>query len=207
MLKIEKTKVIGWEASIRGLRNPMNSWHLSDTRYDCNGFVLSTPVIGEKDLDLMKRLVKAGPEHAKFLRYLTVYADWTGPLYWWKEADTYRAGLEKNSTSTMHRIHAKPFEFKDFSVDHLQAPALMTMARLIDLLNEYRDAYVMTKNKDYWWQMIQMLPSSYNQKRTVMVNYATLRNMYHQRQNHKLDEWHTFCQWVETLPYSELMAE
>ena len=238
MIQIENTEVVGWESAIRGMRNPMNSWDKSDSNFecrDCGGcyynndshtekseYVVSTWCnhqalrLGKNDLDLMKKLVKAGSDHSKFMRMLIVYCDITAPLYWWKEYDTYKVGTVANSCSTMHKIHAKEFTLDDFSHEHLTLydvdgeicrDWLGDLEDLIDDLNLARELFLKTKDKKYWWQMIQLLPSSYNQRRTVELNYAVLRNMYHARKNHKLDEWHTFCEWVESLPYSELITE
>lgn len=217
MINIEKVEVFGWESSIRGLRNPLNSWDKSDSKYH-GGYYY----IGLNDLDLMCRLVKAGTDHSKFMRMINVTFDITAPLYWWKEFDTYKVGTVANSCSTMHKIHAKEFALDDFSHEHLSgetdylwvnAEGEKYMCSAYDfcqitcaVLNHYRDLYLKTKAKIYWWQMIQLLPSSYNQKRTVQLNYAVLRNMYHTRKDHKLDEWREFCKWIETLPYSELIT-
>lgn len=269
MLKIEKTEVVGWEAAIRGMRNPMNSWEQSDSNYrpilckrcdncmsyqleqwdDCeqceveqqtnahNGFM-----IGPNDHGLMEKLRAAGTDHRKFMRMIIVYLDITAPLYWWKEFKTYRAGrkfgddepdiidegyleydIEMNSCSTMHKIAAKKFTEDDFSYEHLidvttskdnetvyldgiHHTSRGVLLNMIICLNHFRKLYLETKDKRYWWQMIQLLPSSYNQKRTVMLNYEVLANMYKSRKNHKLDEWHTFCDWIESLPYSELIT-
>lgn len=227
VIKIERTDVSGWEASIRGLRNPMNSWDKSDSHW-CNGedcpmvenqhepaydCAERTYCLGEKDFDLMKRLVKSGSDHSKFMRMLLVTVDVTAPLYWWKEFDTYKVGTVANSCSTMHKIHAKEFTYEDFSMEHIghvpncDPMYYAAMDYVIMALNEARHCYLDTKDKAYWWQMIQLLPTSYNQKRTVQVNYAVLKNMYHARKNHKLDEWHEFCRWIEALPYSELITE
>ena len=178
--------------------------------------------IGPNDLDLMKRLRNAGTDHRKFMRMITVYVDLTAPLYWWKEFDTYKVGTVANSCSTMHKIAAKEFTLEDFSHDHLITPEtapgeydwtgeyydvpIVCLNYVIDTLNIYRKKYLETKDKKYWWQMIQLLPSSYNQRRTVMLNYEVLANIYKSRRNHKLDEWHTFCDWIEELPYSELIT-
>lgn len=241
MLKIENTEVVGFEAAIRGMRNPMNSWEKSDSGWDAHipPVILRNQVdweqwaeqykavqysdeytydIGPNDRDLMTRLRNAGTDHRKFMRMIVVYLDITAPLYWWKEFDTYRVGVEKNSCSTMHKIHAKEFTFDDFSHEKLINSACMeireqnirispiqALATTIECLNSYRDLYLQTKDKKYWWQMIQLLPSSYNQKRTVMLNYEVLANIYKSRRDHKLDEWHTFCDWIERLPYSELI--
>ena len=225
MLKIENTEVMGWEAAIRGMRNPMNSWDKSDSRFsllddcgDCTHCNLRfdechEQQIGPNDLDLMKRLRNAGTDHRKFMRMITVYVDITAPLYWWKEFDTYKVGTVANSCSTMHKIHAKKFTLEDFSCEHLfDTPesefndSMDVLKEVIDILNLYRDHFVKNPHrKDYWWQLIQLLPSSYNQRRTVMLNYEVLANIYKSRRNHKLDEWHVFCEWIENLPYSELI--
>lgn len=227
MIKIEKTEVVGWEHMIRGMRNPMNSWDQSDSKYVCgdkrctsmDGCDLCCDIpsfkVGEKDADLMMRLRNAGTDHRKFMRMIIVYMDITAPLYWWKEFDTYKVGTVANSCSTMHKIHDKEFVFEDFSCEHLltdfdldwgDVVSIRNLEATIYALNLYRDRYLETKDKKYWWQMIQLLPSAYNQKRTVMLNYEVLTNMYHNRKNHKLDEWHDFCGWVETLPYKELIC-
>lgn len=271
MLKIEHTEVVGWNAAIRGMRNPLNSWAMSDSgwdehippvelrnkvdweswakrykvvQYDNEDYTYD---IGPNDQSLMTRLRNSGPDHRKFMRMITVYLDITAPLYWWKEFKTYRAGrkfgddepdivddgyleydIEMNSCSTMHKIASKEFTLEDFSSEHLidydlyscneadgpvinGAPhvgcgGIQLFNMTINVLNYYRDKYLSTKDKKYWWQMIQLLPSSYNQKRTLMLNYEVLANMYKSRRNHKLDEWHTFCDWVESLPYSELIT-
>ena len=221
MIRIEKLEVFGWEAAVRGMRNPMNSWDKGDSGYvECNEYKFLGDVptykfkIGENDLNLMKRLVAAGTDHSKFMRMINVTCDITAPLYWWKEFDTYKVGTVANSCSTMHKIHEKEFTLDDFSHEHLSDKyalsnandPLNVMEHIIYCLNFYRNLYIKTKDKKYWWQMIQLLPSSYNQKRTVQLNYAVLRNMYHSRKNHKLDEWRNFCAWVEGLPYSELIT-
>lgn len=236
MLKIENTEVLGWEHAIRGMRNPMNSWEKSDSEFhreprnyfdenDMPCTDLRRFVLGFNDLDLMKRLRNAGTDHRKFMRMIAVYVDLTGPLYWWKEFDTYKVGTVANSCSTMHKIAAKEFTLEDFSCEHLgvTVPAevndgievfqnlwLATIDRIIVDLNIARGYYNREKNPDlkkqYWWQMIQLLPASYNQRRTVMLNYEVLTNIYKSRRNHKLDEWHTFCDWIESLPYSELIT-
>ena len=235
MIIIEKTEVYGWGAAIRGMRNPMNSWEKSDSYFMCeNGpceqcehendgrcsYWGKEYTIGKNDLALMKKLVKAGSDHSKFMRMINVTCDITAPLYWYKEFDTYKVGTVRNSCSTMHKIAEKKFTFDDFSHEHLityddgtemyigytKYHSLDGMVFIIDLLNHYRNLYLDTKDKKYWWQMIQLLPSSYNQRATVQMNYAVLRNMYHARKNHKLDEWHDFCAWVESLPYSELIT-
>ena len=230
MLKIEHTEVVGWSAAIRGMRNPKNSWEKSDSFIPCHYktkchecednqkcayyFEDGLPYkkndfIGTNDLDLMTRLRNAGTDHRKFMRMIVVYLDITAPLYYWKEFDTYKVGTVANSCSTMHKIAAKEFTLEDFSCEHLQNSWLAHLKETIRLLNEARDAYHWCNTdakKDWWWQMIQLLPSSYNQKRTVMLNYEVLANIYKSRKNHKLDEWHTFCDWVESLPYSELIT-
>lgn len=208
MIKIENVEVTGWEHAIRGMRNPLNSWEKSDSELYGGGYC-----VGPNDLDLMKRLTKAGTDHRKFMRMITVYLDITAPLYWWKEFDTYKVGTVANSCSTMHKIAAKEFTLGDFSCEHLlnSVDTFNVIPRVvfeatIKCLNENRRLYLQTKDKKYWWQMIQLLPSSYNQKRTVMLNYEVLANMYKSRRNHKLDEWREFCEWIETLPYAELIA-
>nr|DAH39564.1 MAG TPA: hypothetical protein [Caudoviricetes sp.] len=211
MLKIENTEVMGWEAAIRGMRNPMNSWEKSDSARewpDCGACPDEwRPFhIGSNDLDLMARLRNAGTDHRKFMRMITVYVDILAPLYWWKEFDTYKVGTVANSCSTMHKIHAKEFTIEDFSVEHLLAENMVYFGKTLERLNNARNKFLETKDKEYWWQMIQLLPSSYNQKRTVMLNYEVLANIYKSRKNHKLDEWHTFCDWIKILPYSELIA-
>lgn len=242
MIKLENTEIMGWEAVIRGMRNPLNSWQLSDSIFvedgeyhdicgnsgPYNGTVSDTETffeMGPKDYDLMKRLRNAGTDHRKFMRMITVYVDITAPLYWWKEFDTYKVGTVANSCSTMHKIAAKEFTLEDFSHEHLvnlDPPYTGTNCNPLDILNEtieslnyWRYRYInmsvevandgLTK-KDIWWQMIQLLPSSYNQKRTVMLNYEVLANMYKSRKNHKLDEWHDLCAWIENLPCSELIT-
>lgn len=207
MINFENTSVYGWEASIRGLRSPMNSWDKSDTCFAPE----SVPIIGENDLKLMEQLVKAGTDHSKFMRMITVTVDITAPLYWWKEFDTYKVGTVRNSCSTMHKIHEKEFTLDDFSHEHLidsqESWLGMLEVTLVEALNYARKLYLKTKDKTYWWQMIQLLPSSYNQRATVQFNYAVLRNMYHARKNHKLDEWSQgFTEWVESLPYSRLIT-
>lgn len=281
MIKIENTEVIGWDAAIRGMRNPMNSWEKSDSNYrlilasrcdTCTSYLLNncddcdncevhklcnSPnyfLVGPNDLDLMTRLSKAGTDHRKFMRMITVYLDITAPLYWWKEFDTYKVGTVVNSCSTMHKIHDKEFEPSDFSYEHLDdiwgyEPEVRDMAPVVELethtdkitnyilgpddilnltikmLNRCRDLYLITgenlkkndlteterkdlmaQQKVYWWQMIQLLPSSYNQRRTVMLNYEVLANIYKSRKGHKLDEWNSFCDWIESLPYAELIT-
>lgn len=209
MIKIENVEVVGWEHAIRGMRNPLNSWDKSDS------VILQTENIidvGNNDLDLMKRLVKAGTDHRKFMRMIVVYVDVTAPLYWWKEADTYKVGTVRNSCSTMHKITEKEFALDDFSHEHLvldedtHTNYLCILDFVIDALNSAREKYLETNDKCYWWQIIQLLPSSYNQRATLMLNYEVLANMYHSRKNHKLDEWREFCKWIESLPYSELIT-
>ena len=217
MLKIENFEVLGWEHVIRGMRNPMNSWEKSDSRWEpqfdtVQGPVAGEFVIGPNDYTLMKNLRNSGTDHRKFMRMITVYLDITAPLYWWKEFDTYKVGTVANSCSTMHKIHAKDFTLEDFSCEHLTAESItFGLEPIIDILNKNRELYLQWKNideekKTLWWQMIQLLPTSYNQKRTVMLNYEVLANIYKSRRNHKLDEWHTLCDWIEELPYSELIT-
>lgn len=206
MIKIENVDVCGWFPAIRGARNPMNSWKESDTKYYERGGVLRVPQIGPKDLKLLRNLANAGPDHGKYLRMIQVYCDVTGPLYWYKELDTYRMGVEKNSCSTMHKIHSKPFEMEDFSHDNLNLLGVNMLKVLVDQLEANRQNYLDNHDKRYWWQLIQLLPSSYNQRRTYMFSYAALRSIYHARKNHKLDEWRAFCEWIRTLPYSELIT-
>lgn len=206
MIKIEKTDVCGWEHAIRGMRNPMNSWDKSDTTFEYAYGTMHTFKIGHNDHDLMMRLAKGGAVHAKYRRMITVYVDITAPLYWWKEFDTYKVGTVANSCSTMHKIHAKQFTLDDFSCEHLSTYNKSVLKEVIQALNRSRDEFVLHKEKTSWWQMIQLLPSSYNQKRTIMLNYEVLVGMYRDRKNHKLDEWHTFCDWVESLPFSELIT-
>ena len=234
MIKIEHVETLGWEAAIRGMRNPMNSWEKSDSEWHLIGtpgtnqavandkYLREKYCIGNNDLDLMKRLCNAGTDHRKFMRMITVYMDITAPLYWWKEFDTYKVGTVANSCSTMHKIADKEFTLEDFSWEHLitreqplvegvdavEPPnAIWLMNRIIQTLNQYRNLYLQTKDKKYWWQMIQLLPSSYNQRRTVMLNYEVLANMYKSRRNHKLDEWVDFCAEIERLPHSELITK
>lgn len=204
MIWIENVETMGWANAIRGMRNPKNSWEKSDSS-PCSE---KEPwySIGENDWALMKKLAEAGPVHGKFMRMIAVYLDITAPLYWWKEFDTYKVGTVANSCSTMHKIHAKEFAAEDFSAEHLSPDAKNALKLVIDQLNFARIAYLETKDKAYWWDMIQLLPSSYNQKRTVMLNYEVLRNMYTYRKEHKLDEWREFCAFLETLPYSELIT-
>lgn len=202
MIRIEKTAVSGFEAAIRGMRNPMNSWGNSDSYFGEQ----YPETIGENDLDLMKRLAKAGTEHAKYLRYIIVTADLIAPLYWYKEMDCYRAGVEHNSCSTMHKIQAKEFTKEDFSTEHLNAFSRSLLSTTIKALNVYRNNYLTSKTKDDWWQMIQILPSSYNQRRTYLFSYQALAAIYKQRKGHRLDEWNAFCKWIETLPHSEIIT-
>ena len=202
MIKIENVDVYGWEAAIRGARNPMNSWHLMDSCYNNGEFEM-----GEKDYDLLRRLTIAGPEHRKWNRMVTVTMDITAPLYWWKEYDTYKVATVANSCSTMHKIQAKEFTLDDFSCEHLEEYPKWLLSEVILELNKNRKDFNETKDKDYWWQMIQLLPSSYNQKRTVHLNYETLGAMYRQRKHHKLTEWVDFCKVMkEELPYSEFIT-
>lgn len=211
MIKFENVEVFGWESSIRGLRSPMNSWDKSDSYIND---LTDEFVIGSNDLDLMGKLIAAGSDHSKFMRMINVTLDITAPLYWWKEFDTYKVGTVRNSCSTMHKIHEKEFTLDDFSHEHLIPEAVSFLSDIIDCLNDTRKAYmhydeekdklaVDIDKKGLWWQMIQLLPSSYNQRATVQLNYAVLRNMYHSRKNHKLDCWRTFCEWIETLPYAK----
>lgn len=236
MIKIEKTEVVGWEAAIRGMRNPMNSLDKSDSTFKETAFIdvltsddgdtTKFPVyfdaldIGPNDHELMMKLRNAGTDHRKFMRMIIVYLDITAPLYWWKEFDTYKVGTVANSCSTMHKIHAKEFTLDDFSHEHLTPHSLIVLQDIIINLNQYRMWYIdkddkrtemsdecYTKyKKDLWRQMIQLLPSSYNQKRTIMLSYEVLANIYKSRKNHKLDEWRDLCKWIESLPYSELIT-
>lgn len=196
MIKIKNIDTWGFEHSIRGMRNPMNSWNKSDSKN-----IEDKYVIGENDLDLMKKLFKAGTEHRKYLRQIQVSMDIAAPLYWWKEFDTYRIGITENSTSTMHKIHAKEFVREDFSIDKLDIDDLEEFDYIIKLLNIYREKYLKTKNKDIWYKLIQFLPSSYNQTRTITMNYENVFNMIHQREHHKLDEWKEFVTILKELPY------
>ena len=221
MIEIENIETMGWSAAIRGMRNPMNSWKKSDSHWDYfpprddRYCVVQKArdeeyVIGPNDRDLMLRLRKAGSDHRKFMRMVVVYMDITAPLYWWKEFDTYKVGTVANSCSTMHKIAAKEFTLDDFSREHLYEDdvyeATRTLETIIEALNNYREQYLVTKDKNDWWQMIQLLPSSYNQKRTVMLNYEVLTNIYAARKDHKLNEWRTFCDMCHTLPISELIT-
>jgi hypothetical protein len=206
MIKLEHKEVMGWSHAIYGARNPMNSWDRMDSYEDWPEHP-GIFKIGPNDHKLLMRLAKAGSDHRKWMRMVTVYVDITAPLYWWKEFDTYKVGTVANSCSTMHKIHAKPFELADFSHDHLLQNGITLLQDVVRSLNTYRDLYLEDKDKIWWQQMIQLLPSSYNQKRTVMLNYEVLRNMYHARKNHKLEEWHELCDWIEKLPYSEFITE
>ena len=219
MIKFENVEVMGWEAAIRGMRNPMNSWKKSDSFFCKKGDCINCEVnddcgakqldfdIGPNDYDLMIKLRNAGADHRKFMRMITVYVDVTAPLYWWKEFDTYKVGTVANSCSTMHKIADKEFELDDFSCEHL----LQSSPTQLELYSALACAptcekYLETKDKKYWWQIIQLLPSSYNQRRTVMLNYEVLANIYKSRKNHKLDEWCIFCDWIKKLPYSEIIT-
>lgn len=222
MLKIKNVEIHGWEPSIRGMRNPKNSWKKSDSefvatdgdhhdicgnfgpRYGSYGW--EEVSIGENDLNLMTTIRDAGTDHRKFMRMIVVYMDVTAPLYWWKEYDTYKVGTVANSCSTMHKIAEKEFTLDDFSCEHLIGIAKDDLHGTTSVLNHFRKLYLQSKDKKYWWQMIQLLPSSYNQRRTIMLNYEVLANIYKSRRNHKLDEWHTFCDLIESLPYSELIT-
>lgn len=229
MLKIENVEVLGWEHAIRGMRNPMNSWNKSDSFISCylktkcheceanqkcadyfeDGDGLpykKDEFIGPKDLNLMTTLRNAGTDHRKFMRMITVYLDITAPLYWWKEFDTYKVGTVANSCSTMHKITDKPFELDDFSHEHLGFQSVRVLKDTIKVMNDFREEFIKDHEKENWWQLIQLLPSSYNQKRTVMLNYEVLANIYKSRRHHKLDEWHTLCDRIESLPYSELIT-
>ena len=214
MIKIDKIETFGWESAVRGMRNPLNSWDKSDS-YAYPEFIdFETGVcgckyvIGANDLALMKKLVKAGPDESKFMRQIIVTMDITAPLYWWKEYDTYKVGTVANSCSTMHKIHAKELTLDDFSHEHLNDTFKRVLADYIYYINMAREAYLENKDKVWWWQMIQTLPTSYNQLRTVTLNYAVLKNMYRARKYHKLDEWKALCQRIETLPYArELICD
>lgn len=219
MLKIENTEVLGWDAAIRGMRNPKNSWEKSDSQfvrdpdYGCFGACPCAELVdcdcchvGPNDLKLMTTLRNAGTDHRKFMRMITVYLDITAPLYWWKEFDTYKVGTVANSCSTMHKITDKPFELDDFSHEHLGFQSVRVLKDTIKVMNDFREEFIKDHEKENWWQLIQLLPSSYNQKRTVMLNYEVLANIYKSRWHHKLDEWHTLCDWIENLPYSTLIT-
>ena len=197
MIILERTSVMNIENAIRGARNPMNSWGRMDSSYDSEG----NYILGPNDLDLARRLRRAGSDHRKFIRQIFVSVDITAPMYWWKEYDTYKVSTVANSTSTMHKIHSKPFELDDFSHDHMTAGTLAFMKGIVTELETIRQRFIAGKSKDDWYDMIQLLPSSYNQMRTCSLNYETLINIYHSRKNHKLEEWHTFCDWIKTLPY------
>ena len=202
MIELERTSVMNFENALRGARNPLSSWAKSDSFYGENGDF----VIGEIDLSLAHRLAVSGSDHRKYLRQVFVSVDITAPIYWWKEFDTYKVGTTANSTSTMHRIHSKDFSRDDFSTDHMTEGALGALDNMISFLEESRIKFTETKDKKYWYDIIQLLPSSYNQMRTVTLNYENLINMYYARRSHKLDEWHTFCDWIRSLPYaSELI--
>lgn len=211
MLKVDNIQVAGFEPAIRGMRNPMNSWSKSDTKYaeytglDFEGDPITIPYvpprIGSHDLTLMRNLFRAGTEHRKYLRMVQVWLDITAPLYWWKEFDTYKLGTVGNSCSTMHKIHDKPFTIFDFSVEHLSGDALMEMVNVVNILNQARNKFLKTENKNDWWQMIQLLPSSYNQKRTILMNYEVIARIIEQRTGHKLDEWQTLINELKKLPY------
>ena len=228
MLKVENVEVLGWEHAIRGMRNPKNSWAKSDSgpecpyeKEKCCGECQQNFCIGPNDKQLMMALRNAGTDHRKFMRMITVYLDITAPLYWWKEFDTYKVGTVANSCSTMHKIAEKEFTLENFSCEHLLSywggekvnptiiypcTPMQHLNQTIACLNVCRKKYLETKDKKYWWQMIQLLPSSYNQRRTVMLNYEVLANIYKSRRNHKLDEWHTLCDRIESLPYSALIT-
>lgn len=199
MLTTTRISVMNFENAIRGARNPLNSWDRSDSVYDKDG----NYILGENDLSLAKRLCKAGSDHRKFIRQILVSVDITAPLYWWKEFDTYKVATVANSTSTMHKIHSKPFDIEDFSHDHMSDGALKAMEGILEYLEDCRVKFIETKDKAYWYDMIQLLPESYNQKRTVTMNYENLLNMYYARKNHKLSEWHTYCDWIMSLPYTK----
>lgn len=202
MITINNDNVFNLDGAIRGMRNPLNSWDKSDSYYDENG----NYILGENDVKLAKSLDMAGSDHRKFMRQIFVSVDIKAPLYWWKEFDTYKVGTTANSCSTMHTIHTKEFTVDDFSHEHLCELSLVDLRRVVDTLNKCRTLYLETKDKTYWWQIIQLLPSSYNQLRTVTMNYENLVNMYHARKAHKLDEWREYCKWIETLPYSKLIT-
>ena len=199
MIRLERTSVLNLENAMRGARNPMNSWQRMDSEYDENGDYC----LGPNDLDLAMRLRKAGSDHRKFIRQIFVSVDITAPIYWWKEYDTYKVATVANSTSTMPRIHSKPFEWEEFSHDHLTKRGLAIMENIIAELEEIRQRFVTEKRKEDWYDLIQLLPSSYNQLRTCTLNYETLVNIYYARKEHKLEEWHTFCRWIEELPYAK----
>lgn len=209
MLKIEYTQTYGWEAAIRGMRNPMNSWSRSDSHYHYDIKTEDTVFeVGENDQQLMQKLAAGGSTHAKYRRMINVTVDITAPLYWWKEFDTYKVGTVVNSCSTMHKIHSKEFTPDDFSHEHILVPTIYSEVLMLTIqaLNVARSDYLETKDKKYWWQMIQLLPTSYNQKRTVQLNYEVLARIFKDRKNHKLDEWHILCDWIRGLPYSEIIT-
>ena len=230
MLKVENAEVLGWGHAIRGMRNPKNSWAKSDSFIPCDvktechkctdnqrcekyfsvygdGIAFRhNQFLGPNDLELMATLRNAGTDHRKFMRMITVYLDITAPLYWWKEFDTYKVGTVANSCSTMHKIAAKEFTLDDFSHEHLGFQSVRVLKDTIKVMNDFREEFIKDHEKENWWQMIQLLPSSYNQKRTVMLNYEVLANIYKSRRHHKLDEWHTLCDWIESLPYSKLIT-
>ena len=199
MIKIERTSVMNFENAIRGARNPMNSWNRMDSYYDEKGNF----IMGPNDLNLAQRLARAGSDHRKFIRQIFVSVDFTAPLYWWKEYDTYKVATVANSTSTMHKIASKPFELEDFSYDHMNEKALASLKATIDVLEELRQEYLETKAKTIWYSMIQLLPSNYHQMRTCTLNYETLMNIYYARRTHKLQEWHDVCDWIASLPYAK----
>lgn len=206
MIKFENTEVMNFEGAIRGMRNPMNSWDKSDTNFEYAYGVIHTVHLGENDLNLMKRLINAGSDHRKFMRQILVSVDITAPLYWWKEFDTYKVGTVANSCSTMHKIHEKEFELDDFSHDKMSPVMLPVLKNVVGILNVAREEFVEHNDKCCWWDMIQLLPSSYNQKRTVTLNYEVLRNIAHSRENHKLDEWSIgFMEWIDSLPYANVL--
>ena len=199
MIKLENTSVMNLENALRGARNPMASWERSDSFWDEN----HNYILGPNDLSLARRLCTAGPDHRKFIRQIFLSVDITAPLYWWKEFDTYKVGTVANSTSTMHKIHSKPFALEDFSTDKMNDTALKAMNEIIAVLENLRKAFIESKDKQLWYSIIQLLPSSYNQKRTCSMNYENLINMYYARRGHKLDEWRDYCSWIETLPYAQ----
>ena len=201
MIKLENTSVMNLENALRGARNPMASWERSDSFWDEN----HNYILGPNDLSLARRLCTAGPDPRKFIRQIFLSVDITAPLYWWKEFDTYKVGTVANSTSTMHKIHSKPFALEDFSTDKMNDTALKAMNEIIAVLENLRKAFIESKDKQLWYSIIQLLPSSYNQKRTCSMNYENLINMYYARRGHKLDEWRDYCSWIETLPYAQDM--
>lgn len=203
MIRLERTAVMNFENAVRGMRNPLSSWDKSDSYFDDEGGF----VLGEADLSLARRLALSGSDHRKYLRQIFVSVDITAPIYWWKEFDTYKVATVANSTSTMHKIHSKPFSKEDFSTDHLTDDGMRAFEAYLGYLEQARQRFVETKDKRFWYDLIQLLPSGYNQMRTVTLNYETLINIYFARRHHKLDEWHTFCEWIESLPYaSELIT-